>query len=158
MEIETHQQSEADFEGSKLLRGQRGRPLSGCQQESWKLRIHTANEDEGCFRVWKYSLGVHSEVLMTLLFQTVLLCLFLIEVCVPNVRNSRYNNRKVNRCEVKQNILGRTMQSFIIVFTAFRFESIKLEHAFFKFLFFYDFLIHFVLKYRLHSRLNDFLH
>lgn len=37
MEIEAHQQSEADFEGSKLLRGQRGRPLSGCQQESWKL-------------------------------------------------------------------------------------------------------------------------
>lgn len=58
--------------------------------------------------------------------------------------------------EVKQNILARTMQSFIVVFTAFRFESIKLEHAFFKFLFFYDFLIHFVLKYRLHSRLNDF--
>lgn len=74
MEIETHQQSEAIFEGSRLL--------SGCQQESWKLQFHTANEDEGCFRAWKYSLGVHSEVLMTVLFQKVLLSLFLTRVTI----------------------------------------------------------------------------
>ncbi len=86
--------------------------------------METANEDEGCFRAWKYSLGVHSEVLMTLLL-TVLLCLFLIEACDSNVRNLERLVIDVN--EVKQNPLGRTMQSLI----AFRFESIKLERAFF---------------------------
>ncbi|XDV42662.1 hypothetical protein PO909_011281 [Leuciscus waleckii] len=34
------------------------------------------------------------QVLMTVLFQKVLLCLFLIEVCVHYVRNSRYNHTK----------------------------------------------------------------
>lgn len=44
-----------------------------------------------------------------------------------------------------------------VVYSSVLSESIKLEHALFFFLFlFYDFLIHFVLKYRLHSRLNDF--
>lgn len=161
MEIETHQQSEADFEGSKLLRGQRGRPLSGCQQESWKLRLHTANEDESCFRAWKYSLGVHSEVLMTLLFQTVLLCLFLIEVCVPYVRNSRYKNIKVSiRCEwSKTKHIGENdvvVYSSVHSLSFWKHQTGTCVYFFFLFLFFHDFLIHFVLKYRLHSRLNDF--
>lgn len=69
METETHQQSEADDEESELSHGQWGRALSGCQRVMETVDPH-------------FPLGAHSEVLMTVLFQKVLLRLFLIEVCV----------------------------------------------------------------------------